>query len=151
MSIEQDVNYVEKFAPLIHILGDVADVEDVAGEPGYTQLVGEKYKEVRIRALQGYMEELSLDFEGLKNTLINRALMDPVLARALNETERALLHLLRKVRLRIFLEHHFAAPKPSIITHPGYFKRMLVRVFGRPNTLLRTLRTMDLLRARLVT
>ena len=143
MSFIVDRDFVEKYRPLLQILADVADMEDITAEPGYTRNAGERYKEVRLHALQGYMEELAMDFDHLKTALTERAIRDAELAEALKQTERNLLCFFRRTRARILVERLFAAPKPSLRPPAGLLRRALVRMLRGPSLLTKILGTMD--------
>ena len=146
MSFIVDLDFVEKYRPLLQILADVADMEEITAEPGYTRNAGERYKEVRLRALQGYIEELALDFDHLKTALTERAIMQEELAKALKQTERNLLRFFRRTRARILVERLFAAPKPSLRPQVGLVRRALVSMLRGPNLLADILRTMNSIR-----
>jgi hypothetical protein len=143
MSFIVDLDFVGKYRPLLQILADVADMEDITAEPGYTRNAGERYKEVRLRALQGYMEELAMDFDHLKTALTGSAVMDAELAEALKQTERNLLRFFRRTRARILVERFFKAPEPSFRPQVGLLRGALVRMLRGSGLLTDILRTMN--------
>ena len=147
MSPRGDHDYLEKYAPLMQILSDQADLEEVSSEPGYTKAAGARYKTVRLQALVGYAEALAVDFDELKEALVERAVADAELAETLKHTEQTLLRSLRQIRLRVFLEQFVPAPKPS--AHPGLFTRVCRRLGAGPRPLAETLTVMSDLRASL--
>jgi hypothetical protein len=147
MNLRGERDYLQKYGPLIQILSDPAELEEVSSEPGYTQAAGTRYKSVRLRALLGYIEELAADFEELKAALVDRAVVDAELAKTLRHTERTLLSLVRRVRVRIFLEQFFRAPKPS--GHPGLLTRCCRHLVASQSPLSETLSVMSKLQATL--
>jgi len=144
MNSRGDIDYVEKYGPLLQILSDAMDLEEVAAEAGYTKAAGTRYKAVRLHAMTEYMRELATDFEELKGSLMERAMQDVRLAGALRKTERSLLALLRRIRLRILLEQLVPAPNPS--PHPGRARRLVLSMLANQRPPVGMLRAMNELR-----
>jgi hypothetical protein len=139
-----NLDFVEKYRPMLQILADIGDLEEMTAEPGYTLHAGKRYRELRLRAVRGYMEELAQDFEHLKTALMDKAILDAELAEALKEIERNLLRFFRQTRVRIFLERLFPTPKPSpAVRRVRLLRAIIVPLFTHAKMLTAILRTMD--------
>ena len=97
MEHERQIDYFEKYAPLLRLMATEKDFDFLASEQGYTSDLAISYRGLRREAVRGYLLELASDFEDLEEALTPLAASNEELARSLYEARktwtRAVLYL----------------------------------------------------------
>ncbi len=144
---ERQIDYFEKYAPLLRLMATEKDFDFLASEQGYTADVATSYRGLRREAVRGYMLELASDFEDLEEALAPLASDNEELARSLYEARKTWTRTALYLRARLVLEFLLPTPKPR--SSPGPFRRLIVRVLPEPTSARKLLGAMNSLSRRL--
>ncbi|MBL0158873.1 MAG: hypothetical protein IPP47_17455 [Bryobacterales bacterium] len=147
MEHERQIDYFEKYAPLLRLMATEKDFDFLASEQGYTSDLAISYRGLRREAVRGYLLELASDFEDLEEALTPLAASNEELARSLYEARKTWTRAVLYLRARLVLELLLPTPKPR--SSPGAFRRVLVRMLPEPTSARKLLGAMNDLSRRL--
>lgn len=124
------VDYLEKYRPMLHLLEDYSDdLEYLSSHPGYAKSHGRRFRGVMVDVLQGYVDELTADFETLSSMAAARALQNPELASRLVRTQKLFKSCTRYIRFRMLVDQ--LLPTPAASSRLGFIRRTLLGLLPR--------------------
>jgi hypothetical protein len=139
------VDYLEKYRPMLHLLEDYNDdLEYLSSHPGYAKTHGTRFRGAMIDVLQGYVDELTADFETLSSMAGARALQNPELASRLLRTRKLFNSCIRYIRFRMLVDQFL--PTPAARSRLAFVRRVLLGLLPRQATPYQLLAYMNTLR-----
>lgn len=124
------VDYLEKYRPMLHLLEDYNDdLEYLTSHPGYAKSHGVRFRGAMVDVLQGYVDELTADFETLSSMAAVRALQNPELAGRLLRTQKLFKSCMRFIRFRMLVDQLLPTPAPK--SRLGFVRRALLGLLPR--------------------
>jgi hypothetical protein len=115
---------------MLHLLEDYTDdLEYLSSHPGYAKSHGVRFRGAVIDALQGYIDELTTDFETLSAMAAERALQNPELANRLIKTRKLFKSCIRFIRFRMLVDQFL--PTPAASSRLGFVRKALLGLLPR--------------------